>query len=463
MKKLYIIGAAGFGREVAWIVEQINQHHQEWEIIGFLDDNEELQGTVQNGYKILGKCDFLNEISEEVWVVCTIGATQVRKKIINSITENSHIHFATIIAPNAIIPNTVSIGAGTIIANGTISSVNVSIGSHVIINMNCTIGHDTVISDYVTLRPSADIAGNVLIEECADIGIGAKIIQNKVIKNAAIIGGGSSSERCTTLSNSGRCSGEGDDKKLKILFMAKQTSSALSSLEYLVSQNVEIVGAVVRSCDSKMNELCIKNHIKIVTEEDILRGHQDGSLEVDYILSFYWKRISGDILRVAKKGCINFHPGPLPEARGSGYHIAILENWGYWGVTAHFMDETFDTGAIIQCNRFDIKQDILNYELVQLAHRQTYILFVDIVDKLLAGIVLQGQVQGEGRYFSLKELNEMKLVNCNENEEQIDRKIRAFWNPPYQGAQIEIGGKKYTVVNDEILRNIADIMNKRLE
>lgn len=451
MKKLYIIGAAGFGREVAWIIEQINQRCQEWEIVGFLDDSKDLQGTIQNGYKVLGKSDFLNKVSEEVWVVCTIGATQVRKEIISKIAQNANIHFATIIAPSAIIPDSVRIGEGTIIASGTIASVNVSIGSHVMINMNCTIGHDTVISDYVTLRPSVDIAGNVLLEECADVGIGAKILQNKIIKNTAVIGGGSGCEEYRSLSNCSRNSGKTDDEKLKILFMAKQTPSALSSLEYLVKQNVDIVGAVVRGCDIQMNELCNLNNIKIITEEDIIKGYQDGFLEVDYILSFYWKRISGEILNIARKGCINFHPGPLPEARGSGYHMAILENWGYWGVTAHYMDEAFDTGAIIQCNRFDIKPDILNCELVRLAHQQAYILFVDIVDKLLAGVELQGEVQGEGRYFGLKELNEMKLIREDENEEQIERKIRAFWNPPYPGAQVEIGGKRYTIIDDKTM------------
>lgn len=190
MKRIYIIGAGGFGKEVAWIIECINRETPEWIIEGFLDDNEMLHGKVLNGYKVLGKCDLLCSVNEDIWVVCTIGAPRIRKQIINKIMTKSNIHFATIIAPTAIIPNTVMIGEGTIIGSGTISSVNVTIGSHVIINMNCTIGHDTVISDYVTLRPSVDIAGNVLLEECVDAGIGAMVLQNKIIKHDAVLGAG---------------------------------------------------------------------------------------------------------------------------------------------------------------------------------------------------------------------------------------------------------------------------------
>ena len=36
------------------------------------------------------------------------------------------------------------------------------------------------------------------------------------------------------------------------------------------------------------------------------------------------------------------------------------------------------------------------------------------------------------------------------------RKIRAFFYPPYPGALIEINGKKYTVISDEILKDLGE-------
>jgi len=40
MKKVIIIGAGGVGREVALIINQINNFKPTWNIIGFLDDNK---------------------------------------------------------------------------------------------------------------------------------------------------------------------------------------------------------------------------------------------------------------------------------------------------------------------------------------------------------------------------------------------------------------------------------------
>ena len=53
MKDLIIIGASGFGREVAWLVERVNKVSETWNLIGFLDDNKSLQGTDVNGYEVL--------------------------------------------------------------------------------------------------------------------------------------------------------------------------------------------------------------------------------------------------------------------------------------------------------------------------------------------------------------------------------------------------------------------------
>lgn len=54
MKDLIIFGASGFGREVAWLVERINKIEPTWNILGFVDDADDIQGTKINDYKVLG-------------------------------------------------------------------------------------------------------------------------------------------------------------------------------------------------------------------------------------------------------------------------------------------------------------------------------------------------------------------------------------------------------------------------
>lgn len=186
MKDLYIIGAGGFGREVAWLVSRINEVTPTWNIKGFIDDNPELKGTELDGYKVAGNCDFLND-QQDAYCVCAVGSSKVRKAIISKLTN---VKFATVIDPNVQKSESTTIGEGSIICAGSIITVDGSIGDHVIINLDCTIGHDDILDDFVTLYPSVNVSGNVHLGECVEMGTGSKIIQGLKVKNETIIGAG---------------------------------------------------------------------------------------------------------------------------------------------------------------------------------------------------------------------------------------------------------------------------------
>lgn len=190
LKPLYIIGAGGFGREVAWLVERVNHISPTWDFKGFIDDNSSLWGTEADGYKIHGGHEVLESFPSNVWCVLAIGNAQVRKSGINRLEAFSHIHFATLIDPNTEMSDRINIGEGSIICAGTIITVDVNIGSHCIINLDCTIGHDAFIDDFVTLYPSVNISGAVSIGRITELGTGAQVIQGVNIGNRTIIGAG---------------------------------------------------------------------------------------------------------------------------------------------------------------------------------------------------------------------------------------------------------------------------------
>lgn len=188
MKDLYIFGAGGFGREVAWIVERINSIKPTWNLKGFIDDNETLWGSKEGEYHVFGGCEYLSAL-EDVYAVCAVGSSNVRKKIIEKLKDTS-VKFATLVDPSVLYSNSVKIGEGAIVCAGTIITVNVNIGDHVIVNLDCTIGHDAVIDDFVTIYPSVNVSGNVLIGECSELGTGTQIIQGKKVISNTIIGAG---------------------------------------------------------------------------------------------------------------------------------------------------------------------------------------------------------------------------------------------------------------------------------
>ena len=189
MKDLYIIGAGGFGREVAWLVERLNDENPTWRLKGFVDDNQHLWGTMEDGYPVLGGIEYLMR-KEGAYAVCAVGSAVTRKRIVERF-KGSAVRFATLIDPSVLMSKRVTVGEGSIICAGTIITVDVTIGRHVIINLDCTLGHDDVVGDFVTMYPSVNVSGNVVLGACTELGTGTQIIQGKRIATETIVGAGS--------------------------------------------------------------------------------------------------------------------------------------------------------------------------------------------------------------------------------------------------------------------------------
>jgi len=204
MKDLIIIGAGGFGREVAWAVERQNKVKPTWNLLGFFDDNERIQRSEINGYKVLGKSTDVNK-HPDAYFVCAVGASITREKIIKRVKEiNPNIKFGTVIDPSVEMSDLVTIGDGSIICAHTIITVNISIGNHVIINLDCTIGHDAILQDFVTLYPSVNVSGNANIGHAVELGTGMQLIQGITVGNYSIVGAGAVvikdiPEKCTAV------------------------------------------------------------------------------------------------------------------------------------------------------------------------------------------------------------------------------------------------------------------------
>ena len=190
MDNLIIYGAGGFGREAAWLVDRINKVKPTWNLLGYIDDTEEKQGTYINGYPVLGKADRIADFPE-AYFVCSLGCSKDRENIINRIKSvNPSQKFAVLIDPSVEMSDYVEIGEGSIICAHTILTVNISIGCHVIINLDCTVGHDAVIGDFVTLSPSVNVSGRTIIGRSTEIGTGANLIDTIHVVDNTIIGAG---------------------------------------------------------------------------------------------------------------------------------------------------------------------------------------------------------------------------------------------------------------------------------
>lgn len=190
MKNIVIIGAGGFAREVQWLIKDINEQKQEWNLLGFIDENINNKGLELNNDKVLGTFkDISINNYEDLYYVCAVGDPKAKKELVKK-AEKLGLKAGTLIHPSVIMSNFVDIGEGSIICAGSILTVNIKIGNHVIINIDSTIGHDSIINDFSTILPSVNISGNTAIEECVSMGTGSSIIQGLSIGKYSTIGAG---------------------------------------------------------------------------------------------------------------------------------------------------------------------------------------------------------------------------------------------------------------------------------
>jgi len=262
-----------------------------------------------------------------------------------------------------------------------------------------------------------------------------------------------------------------ENRRLKVILMGKDKPTVRKGLEYLVENGFTVVAVVGPEegnfTGRRLVDLAAKRHIPTTTDTqiyDVLEGRAAPDTlpfclpDIDLVVSLlFWKRIRKPLIDLPKIACINFHPAPLPEFRGiGGYNVAIMENLDYWGAAVHKVDETFDTGELIDVRRFDIDASSETaFSLEQKTQDVLLELFRDAMEKIKRDRRVVGKPQGEGRYFARKDFERLRRIQSDDSPELIARKIRAFWYPPMSGASIVINGNEYTLVDENILTRIV--------
>lgn len=198
LKKILIYGAGGFGKEVASIINKINEIKPEWNIIGFIDDGVRKGTYIAHYGKVLGDYSYLNGFAEAVSVAFAIGSPKTLKSVVERI-DNALIEFPNIFHPEVYFADPVSfkIGRGNVVVRGCSFSVDVTIGNFNQFNSISALAHDVTVGDYNVLMPLTRISGETSIGNGNFFGIGAVALQGIKIGNDTRIGAGSYIMRST--------------------------------------------------------------------------------------------------------------------------------------------------------------------------------------------------------------------------------------------------------------------------
>jgi sugar O-acyltransferase (sialic acid O-acetyltransferase NeuD family) len=185
-QKLLIVGAGSVGKFIAYNIQNFTQ---EFEIVGFLDDDVSKHTTLISGYAVQGSVNKLKDYSgKNIALVWGIAFPEIKKRLLK---EYQHLDFdyPNFISKNAWISNGVTFGKGCIIYPNNSINYETKVDNFVVMNMNCAIGHNCKIGSFTSLSPGVNLGGNTTIGDDVELGIGCATLQGISLGNNVKVGG----------------------------------------------------------------------------------------------------------------------------------------------------------------------------------------------------------------------------------------------------------------------------------
>ena len=192
-EKIVIIGAGQHARVVLYNIEEQNKY----EVIGFLDSDDNRIGNIFEGKKILGNYqkENLKEFSKKIGTnkfFIGFGNMKYRKKVFDYFINNGW-EAVNIIHPDAVVSKNARLGKGILIECGCLITPNPVIGNNVVVNTGSQVNHDNIIEDNVYIASGVILSGgikigeNTLLDDGVIITLGCSVGKNSLIGAGAVV------------------------------------------------------------------------------------------------------------------------------------------------------------------------------------------------------------------------------------------------------------------------------------
>jgi len=189
MKKLIIVGAGGFGREIYGWASDHPDSGTAWELAGFIDDDVDALDGYQYPAGVIGSIEAHQPAADEVFV-CAIGAPMIKQQVCQALMERS-AKFISLVHPSVIHGENVQLGIGVVLCPRVTLTADISIGDFAAINCHSSVGHDVVIGAWATISGHCDLTGNTRYGVGAFLATGVRIVPGKSIGDFSYVGAGS--------------------------------------------------------------------------------------------------------------------------------------------------------------------------------------------------------------------------------------------------------------------------------
>lgn len=186
-RPLILVAASGLAREVLALVRSGG----EYEVVGFLDDDEARHGTALDGVPVLGGLAAVTAHPRPELLVCA-GSGVSRERIVERLDDLGvpPIRYATVVHPSVDVPAGCEVGIGSILLAGVALTAAVTVGSHVVVMPNVTLTHDCVLQDFSTVCAGVALGGSVVVGRGAYLGMSSSVRENVKVGEHATLGMG---------------------------------------------------------------------------------------------------------------------------------------------------------------------------------------------------------------------------------------------------------------------------------
>ena len=162
MLNIVIVGAGGFGREVACLLDSFLPN-EPWNLKGFLGKDLGTETDCPLPGDLIGDpLEYQPESTDRF--VLAIGNMRARSTIVPAIQSKGG-KFLTLTHPTAYVAPTAKLGDGVLVYPFATVSNNATLADGVKLNYYASCGHDTTLGKYCLLAPYATINGFVTLED----------------------------------------------------------------------------------------------------------------------------------------------------------------------------------------------------------------------------------------------------------------------------------------------------------
>ena len=188
MDNAIIYGAGTYGQVYAEYLKDTQQYN----VLGFLDDDESKHGQEFYGVSVLGNKEKLYSLDKKnkISIFAPIGNNEIRNKIL---TFSRDLSYKTpcFIHPTTQIHSTVKIGQSVYVLPSTSIMPYAIIEDNVMISMGANVAHHTKLGEGCFISQGVNVGASIEIGEGAFLGIASTIMTGiKSVGRYAVVGAG---------------------------------------------------------------------------------------------------------------------------------------------------------------------------------------------------------------------------------------------------------------------------------